>query len=132
MNLIEKLIRVDKETVEKKETKKIRSARLTKLLGEETEITIQEVSGRKHNDIMQMMFDEKGKRNISAAYDTNLMFCVNGIVEPDLKDPALLEHFNAATPKDLAAILFQAEAGTIADEINNTGRTGGGDLCLRI
>lgn len=117
MNLIEKLIRVDKETVEKKETKKIRSARLTKLLGEETEITIQEVSGRKHNDIMQMMFDEKGKRNISAAYDTNLMFCVNGIVEPDLKDPALLEHFNAATPKDLAAILFQAEAGTIADEI---------------
>lgn len=56
MNLIEKLIRVDKETVEKKETKKIRSARLTKLLGEETEITIQEVSGRKHNDIMQMMF----------------------------------------------------------------------------
>lgn len=63
MNLIEKLIRVDKETVEKKETKKIRSARLTKLLGEETEITIQEVSGRKHNDIMQMMFDEKGKRN---------------------------------------------------------------------
>ena len=45
MNLIEKLIRVDKETVEKKETKKIRSARLTKLLGEETEITIQEVSG---------------------------------------------------------------------------------------
>lgn len=36
MNLIEKLIRVDKETVEKKETKKIRSARLTKLLGEET------------------------------------------------------------------------------------------------
>ena len=97
MNLIEKLIRVDKETVEKKETKKIRSARLTKLLGEETEITIQEVSGRKHNDIMQMMFDEKGKRNISAAYDTN--------------------HFNAATPKDLAAILFQAEAGTIADEI---------------
>ena len=117
MNLIEKLIRVDKETVEKKETKKIRSARLTKLLGEETEITIQEVSGRKHNDIMQMMFDEEGKRNISAAYDTNLMFCVNGIVEPDLKDPALLEHFNAATPKDLAAILFQAEAGTIADEI---------------
>ena len=76
MNLIEKLIRVDKETVEKKETKKIRSARLTKLLGEETEITIQEVSGRKHNDIMQMMFDEKGKRNISAAYDTNLMFCL--------------------------------------------------------
>lgn len=48
---------------------------------------------------------------------TRNMFCVNGIVEPDLKDPALLEHFNAATPKDLAAILFQAEAGTIADEI---------------
>ena len=117
MNLIEKLIRVDKETVEKKETKKIRSARLTKLLGEETEITIQEVSGRKHNDIMQMMFDSKGNKKMSALYDTNLMICVNGIIEPNLKDQTLMEHFGAATPKDLVAILFDSEASSIADSI---------------
>ena len=71
MNLIEKLIRVDKETAGKRETKKIKSKRLTKMLGEDTEITIQEISGRKSNDIMQMMFDSKGNKKMSALYDTN-------------------------------------------------------------
>lgn len=117
MNLIEKLIRVDKETVGKRETKKIKSKRLTKMLGEDTEITIQEISGRKSNDIMQMMFDSKGNKKMSALYDTNLMICVNGIIEPNLKDQTLMEHFGAATPKDLVAILFDSEAASIADSI---------------
>lgn len=117
MNLIEKLIRVDKETAGKRETKKIKSKRLTKMLGEDTEITIQEISGRKSNDIMQMMFDSKGNKKMSALYDTNLMICVNGIIEPNLKDQTLMEHFGAATPKDLVAILFDSEASSIADSI---------------
>ena len=117
MNLIEKLIRVDKETAGKRETKKIKSKRLTKMLGEDTEITIQEISGRKSNDIMQMMFDSKENKKMSALYDTNLMICVNGIIEPNLKDQTLMEHFGAATPKDLVAILFDSEASSIADSI---------------
>ena len=117
MNLIEKLIRVDKETAGKRETKKIKSKRLTKMLGEDTEITIQEISGRKSDDIMQMMFDSKGNKKMSALYDTNLMICVNGIIEPNLKDQTLMEHFGAATPKDLVAILFDSEASSIADSI---------------
>lgn len=117
MNLIEKLIKVDKETAGKRETKKIKSKRLTKMLGEDTEITIQEISGRKSNDIMQMMFDSKGNKKMSALYDTNLMICVNGIIEPNLKDQTLMEHFGAATPKDLVAILFDSEASSIADSI---------------
>lgn len=117
MNLIEKLIRVDKETAGKRETKKIKSKRLTKMLGEDTEITIQEISGRKSNDIMQMMFDSKGNKKMSALYDTNLMICVNGIIEPNLKDQTLMEHFGTATPKDLVAILFDSEASSIADSI---------------
>lgn len=36
----------------------------------------------------------------------NLMCCVYGIVEPDLKNEKLMEHFGASTPKDLAAALF--------------------------
>ena len=87
------------------------------MLGEDTEITIQEISGRKSNDIMQMMFDSKGNKKMSALYDTNLMICVNGIIEPNLKDQTLMEHFGAATPKDLVAILFDSEASSIADSI---------------
>ena len=40
-----------------------------------------------------------------------------GIVEPDLKNEKLMEHFGASTPKDLAAALFGVESGSIASEI---------------
>ncbi|MBC6681315.1 phage tail assembly chaperone [Zhenpiania hominis] len=118
MNLAEKLIRIDKEKVKEKETKKIHSKKLSKLLGEPTEITIQELSGKTVNDITQMIFDKKGNRDMSRLYEQNLMCCVEGVVEPNLKDSQLMEHFGAATPKDLAAILFGVESGAIASEIS--------------
>ena len=38
MNLVEKLIRIDKEKFQEKETKSIKSRRLSKIMGEDTEI----------------------------------------------------------------------------------------------
>lgn len=119
MNLIEKLIRIDKEKYSEKETKKIKSKRLSKILGEDTEITIKAISGRKLNEIYGTVVGKDGKKDFSKFYDMNLMFCINGIVEPNLKDAALMEHFGAKTPKDLATILFDAEVGEIADEISD-------------
>lgn len=117
MNLVEKLIRMDKNKFTEKETKKIKSKRLTKLLGEETEITIQAVSGKRSTDIMAMCVDKNGNKDYSKTYDINLMYCIHGIVEPSMKDTTLMEHFGVKTPKDLVALLFDAEAGRIADEI---------------
>ena len=117
MNLAEKLIRIDKEKAKEKETKKIHSNRLTKLLGEDTEITIQEISGRYYNDLLQMLFDKKGNRDMSKNYDLNLMCCIEGIIEPNMKDKALMDHFGAATPKDLVSILFGTESVKIVQEI---------------
>lgn len=117
MNLIEQLIRIDAEKANEKETKKIKSDRLTKLLGSATEIEIQELNGRKVNNISQMIIDKNGNKDFSKMYDMNLMYCVEGIIEPSLKDAALMEHFHAKTPKDLAAILFSTESGKIANEI---------------
>lgn len=117
MNLIEKLLRVDKEKATEKETKKIKSKRLAKLVGDDAEITIRELSGKRYNDLQAMLFDKNGKRNVNATYDFNLMCCVHGVVDPCLTDKELMEHFGAATPKDLAAILFGMESGTIAAEI---------------
>lgn len=117
MNLIEKLIRIDKEKYAEKETKKIKSKRLSKILGEDTDITIKAVSGRRLNDIYGTIVGKDGKREFSKNYDMNLMFCVNGVIEPNLKDAALMEYFGARTPKDLAEILFDSEASEIADEI---------------
>lgn len=117
MNLIEKLIRTDKDKAYKREEKKIKSARLSRILGEDTEITIRELSGRKINDLSVMAMDKKGNIDQSKLLNVNLMYCVEGIVEPNLKDAALMEHFGAKTPKDLAEILFDVEANKIADKI---------------
>lgn len=118
MNLVEKLIRIDKDKVREKETKKIKSRKLSKILGEETEITIQELSGKKYNDIIKMCVDKKGNKDWSKINDMNLMFCMEGIVDPPMKSQELLEHFGAKTPKDLAELLFDAESAYIADEIS--------------
>ena len=63
MNLVEKLIRMDKSEFTKRETKKIKSKRLSKLLGEDTEITIQAVSGKRATDIMTMCMDRNGNKD---------------------------------------------------------------------
>lgn len=116
MNLIDKLIATDKNRIERQE-KEIVSKRLSRLLGEEAKIKIRELSGRRINDLNQMMVKKNGERDSSKIYDTNLMYCLEGIVEPDLKDSKLMSHFGAATPKDLVEILFDSESSLIAGEI---------------
>ena len=117
MNLVEKLIRIDKDKVREKETKKIKSSRLSKLLGEETEITIRELGGRRFSGIATMAITEDGKTDFSKMYDVNLMYCAEGIIDPPVRDGSLMEHFGAKTPKDLVEILFGPEAAEISDEI---------------
>lgn len=117
MNLIEKLLSVDKTKATEKAEKKIESKKLSKLVGEGTEITIRELSGKRYNTLQAMLYDKHGNRNMNATYDFNLMCCVHGVVDPCLTDKNLMEHFGATTPKDLAAILFGVESGNIATEI---------------
>ena len=51
MNLIDKLLCVDKAKIEEKETKKIKSKKLERLVGENAEITIRELSGKRYNSL---------------------------------------------------------------------------------
>ena len=88
-------------------------------MGEDAEITIRELSGKRYNDISQLMFDKNGNRNMAGTYDFNLMCCVYGIVDPSMQDENLRRHFGATTPKELAAMLFGMESAKIANEIIN-------------
>jgi len=117
MDLITKLLKVDTEKATEKETRKIHSKRLSKLLGVDTDITIQEIDGRRINEINQMAYKKDGSRDAGKLYDLNLMYCVYGIIEPNLGDDALKKHFNAATPKELAEKLFGVESAVIASAI---------------
>lgn len=119
MSLLDKLIKVDKTTLPMEE-KKVKSERLKKWLGTDTdvEITLRQIPARRLNDIIGITLDKNGHRDMSKNYDMNLMICVEGIVDPPVKERELMEHFGASTPKELCEKLFDTEANIIAQEIS--------------
>lgn len=110
MSLVEKLLAADADI--KKSTKRIKSERLTKMIGADAYITIQEVSGRGFSQAKAL---SKGAPDPD--FEANLIFAVKSIVDPDLKDEKLMERFGAATPKDLCEKLFEGEVYKIAEEV---------------
>lgn len=105
MNTVEKLLRADKGILDKKETGEIHCARISRLMGEGFAVKIQELSGRRIREIAEI-----SKTN----YDADLLYCVEGVTDPPLKDKKLMEYYDAASPKDLAEKLFGFEAGKTA------------------
>lgn len=118
MSLIDKLMSVDKGTFVKEETAKIKSKRLTKILGEETYIKVKGIQSDVFIDISSRLFNADGSRDLSKSMDTAALIAVEGVVEPNLKDKDLQAHFDAVTPKDLAKILFKGnELTSITEKI---------------
>ncbi len=111
MNIVEKLLCV---TEIEPAVKEMKSARLSKMLGQDTKIKIREISGRKF-EAARNAAKSKG----DGAYESSLMCATYGIVEPDLRNAELMKHFNVSTPKDLCEKLFSAEVYKIAEEIIN-------------
>ena len=101
MNLIDKLLSVDKEELIKECTKTYHSKNMERLTGDGETL------------------DKKGNLLLVNAHDSDLLVLMDGVKEPNLKDERLLEHFGAATPKDLAELLFDGEIQEISDAINN-------------
>ena len=118
MNLIDKLLNVDKEELTKECTKIYYSKNMQRLTGD-GEITLRKVKERKLRERALNTLDKKGNLLLANAYDSDLLVLMDGVVEPNLKDERLLEHFGAATPKDLAELLFDGEIQEISDAINN-------------
>lgn len=120
MNLVEKLIQADTKAVEAFEEKEWVSKRLSKIIGEDqVKIKLRELPPRKVNDIVTMGTDRKGKLVDDKLYEAQLLCCVEGIVDPPLKDPALKEKFlpKGGTPKQLAEKLFRNEVREISEKI---------------
>lgn len=118
MNLVEKLMAVDKKEFEKIETKELASKALSKLLGEEAKVKIQAVDGDLFGALSASGLDEEGEVDYGRAFSTNAKIAAAGIVEPNLKDDALLRHLGVATPADAAKKIFKGEINTIATKIS--------------
>ncbi len=117
MNLVERLLAVDKKEFDKIERKEIPSRQLSKLLGADAKVTIQAVDGDLFGGLSASGLDESGEVDYGRAFSTNAKIAAAGIVDPDLKDEALLKHLGVATPADAAKKIFKGEINKISTEI---------------
>ncbi len=120
MNLVDQLLKADAKKVNDLDTGVYLSKKLAKVLGkdEPVEIVIREIPSRRLNDIVAYQLDKKGNVDFAKMYDTKLMVCLEGIVEPSMRNTDLQAHFGAKTGTDLAEKLFGSEVNEISDAIS--------------
>jgi hypothetical protein len=118
MSLTEKLLALDAKKYKEKQTADVEIKRLSELIGEPFIVKVQEVDSERMQEIQAMLFDKKGRPDMSQARKVNTLIVLEGVIEPNLKDENLQKHFGAATPKELAAVLFKGDELTnVANEI---------------
>lgn len=121
MNLVEQLLKADAKKADELETGVFKSHKLAKILGVEAEtvdVQIREIKSRRVNDIVSYQIDKKGNFDYSKSYDAKIMMCIEGVMDPDLKDKDLQKHFGVDNAKDLCEKLFGNEITALSDEIS--------------
>ena len=106
MNLVEKLLQLDKKDVLDNKTGTYKSGNMQQLVGDPT-ITIQEIDAERLMELQTLPLDKAGNYNFQQGYAANLMTVAEGVINPDLKSKELQEHFGAINASDLAKILFK-------------------------
>ncbi len=118
MSLIDKLLQMDSRVITEMPKKEVEMARLSKLFEEPFKVTCQAIDGERYAEIQKQSIDLSSKgsvRNINL-FEMQVLTVLDGVVEPNLKDKKLLDHFKCATPKELIKKLFLA--GEIAELSN--------------
>lgn len=118
MNLVEKLLKIDRGEFNRRKTKKFVSEQLSETMGEKAVITIQSVSPEEILEITKTGLDEKGDVITEKSLEVNALMAAAAVIDPPLKDRDLLKHIGAATPADAAMKLFKGEVNVIAMKIN--------------
>ncbi len=121
MSLVDKLLQLDADRVTEKPTAEFEIERLSKLLGEKVVFKCQALDGETYADIQRKAIDISKKGNIRdlKLFEMQIMTCVEGVVEPNLKDKRLLDHYGASTPKELIKkMLLPGEIADLHNIIN--------------
>lgn len=120
MNLVDQLMKADVKNASEYETGVFQSHKLAKILGsnDPIEIKIREIGSRRLNDIVAYQVDKKGQFDYSKTFDAKLMMCVEGIVDPDLRNKDLQQYFECSDARSLCEKLFGAEINPISDAIS--------------
>lgn len=119
MNLVEGLLKADQAKASEYATGTYKSKRLAKILGQDkpVEVKIREVDLDTIKNIREFSTRRDGSADPNKSFDANFMLVAKGIVDPDLNNKELQDHFGASNSIELASILFRFEANFIADAI---------------
>ena len=97
MNLVEKLLQLDKKDVRNSKTGTYKSGNMQQLVGDPT-ITIQEIDAERLMELQTLPLDKAGNYNFQQGYAANLMTVAEGVINPDLKSKELQEHLEQSMP----------------------------------
>lgn len=119
MSILDKLLQTPAEAFEERETKEYKSKNLKRRLKskEDVVITLQEIPAGKCRRIINSQYGKDGQIDPQRTHEAQLRTLVEGVMEPNLKDQKLQQHFGADTGTILAEKLFGLEVTAISDEI---------------
>lgn len=108
MTLIDKLLAADKGKILSKPTGTKEIKRLSKIIGEPFVVKYQAVDAQVVDDIAELttIRNKRGEPVDIDSMKAATLYVIEGVTEPNLKDPKLLAHFGAATPEDLVNRVF--------------------------
>ena len=115
---IQTLMKLDRDKVMEVPSKEVKAVHLSNLLGEDNYITIKALSGNQYMELLATAKNKKNDLDLSKMFKAQSLIVVEGVTEPSLKDAELQKHFGAASPVDLAQILFPGgELTSVFNEI---------------
>ena len=116
--LASKLLKLDRNKLAEVPTVTIKAKRLSKVMGEDTFVTLKALPGDLYMDISERSQEKNGHVSTSKAYDSQALIVAYGCIDPDLKSKELQEYFQAPTAKDLAKVFFPGgELSYLANKI---------------
>ncbi|MBR1856154.1 MAG: hypothetical protein IJ803_03670 [Oribacterium sp.] len=120
---IQTLMKLDRDKVMEVPSKEVKAVHLSNLLGEDSYITIKALSGNQYMDLLATARNKKNDLDMSKMFKAQSLIVVEGVTEPSLKDAELQKHFGAASPVDLAQILFPG--GELTSVFNEVAKLSG-------
>lgn len=132
MNTVDILLGLDNSVLEVNNTKEMEIKRLSKAAGKPFIVKLQGVPAKRFTKIVDGISDKNGIRT-DKAYDANINLIAIGMVDPSMKDKALLDKFECSTPGELVEKLFKpSEIGALADTITELSGFGGDNTVAEV
>lgn len=116
MDLLQKLLQIDKNDVRNKKKGTYKSGNMQELVGDPM-IEIQEIDAERLTELQTLPLNENGTYDYTLSFAANSMTVAEGVVNPDLTNKELQDHFGAQNAAELAKILFKTEIADIAVKI---------------